>query len=397
MPLDRRYTLPVLKNNYQGDEVESQMIQDRKSMPKIEEVAPDSTAAKAAAEARLRKQAHDAKLVREAMAAQEVPLKGRLSWVRGGNVDAAAEAGKGDVVSASEHVDPILIPAADVTGLGFFADVVAAAAIDASEVVVKLSPFKLSIKVPGHKALSLYLPCAVLPCGARCSLSRKEGFTKLLQLRIVAAVDRNPWDEQPDAGSKQWLMANALRGSDEDAYNPYDSSYALASLTDASSDSAAASLERNSEVLPEDRFHVKMPSDVDPYTGIRMGGAADSGASGGRELEEVELPEDRFHKKDAASQYIIQQREQAVKDKWSKHEKEKAERVNDPNVEYVDMDDFKPGGKLGPPLSTSAAASALPGSSAELKKAAEVVKSLALTDAATGLDLSSTAWAELCD
>ena len=61
------------------------------------------------------------------------------------------------------------------------------------------------------------------------------------------------------------------------------------------------------------------------------------------------------------------------------------------------MDDFKPGGKLGPPLSTSAAASALPGSSAELEKAAEVVKSLALTDAAAGLDLSSTAWAELCD
>ena len=37
--------------------------------------------------------------------------------------------------------------------------------------------------------------------------------------------------------------------------------------------------------------------------------------------EEVELPEDRFHRKDASSSYLIQQREQAKKDKWTNFEK----------------------------------------------------------------------------
>lgn len=38
--------------------------------------------------------------------------------------------------------------------------------------------------------------------------------------------------------------------------------------------------------------------------------------------EEVEVfPEDRFHQKDASSTYLINQREQAKKDKWEKYEK----------------------------------------------------------------------------
>ena len=37
--------------------------------------------------------------------------------------------------------------------------------------------------------------------------------------------------------------------------------------------------------------------------------------------EQELLPEDRFHQKDATSSYLINQREQAKKDKWDKHEK----------------------------------------------------------------------------
>lgn len=43
---------------------------------------------------------------------------------------------------------------------------------------------------------------------------------------------------------------------------------------------------------------------------------------GGADEEEDEvLPEDRFHQKDASSAYLINQREQAKKDKWDKYEK----------------------------------------------------------------------------
>ena len=83
--------------------------------------------------------------------------------------------------------------------------------------------------------------------------------------------------------------------------------------------------------------------------------------------------------------------------------REKAERQNDPNVEYVDMDDFRPGGKYaedktkeGKQLAALAAGveatSALSAEQLTLRKAAEVVasnQSLPLEG------LTSTLWSEL--
>lgn len=82
--------------------------------------------------------------------------------------------------------------------------------------------------------------------------------------------------------------------------------------------------------------------------------------------------------------------------------REKAERQNDPNVEYVDMDDFRPGGKYADEkskdardLATLAAANNSAPLSAEqltLRRAAEVVasnQSLPLEG------LTSTLWSEL--
>ena len=61
--------------------------------------------------------------------------------------------------------------------------------------------------------------------------------------------------------------------------------------------------------------------------------------------------------------------------------REKKERMNDPNIEYVDMDDFRPGGKHGPKEDPSAEIMAATKSSTnreiapELRKASEVVAS----------------------
>jgi len=49
--------------------------------------------------------------------------------------------------------------------------------------------------------------------------------------------------------------------------------------------------------------------------------SSSSSSSTLQDVEEMELPEDRFHRKDAASSYLISQREQAKQDKWDKHEK----------------------------------------------------------------------------
>ena len=115
-----------------------------------------------------------------------------------------------------------------------------------------------------------------------------------------------------------------------------------------------------------------------------------------------ELPEDRFHKSDATSQYHIGQRESAVQDKWDKHAADKKEREEnpDPNVEYVDMDEYKPGGKRGPELSKAAAkvvqqAEEQQGDEQEdLQRAAELVAAMAPKNAAVE-GLSSNLWAEL--
>jgi hypothetical protein len=55
--------------------------------------------------------------------------------------------------------------------------------------------------------------------------------------------------------------------------------------------------------------------------------------------------------------------------------REKAERINDPNVEYVDVDDYKPGGKYGPPVKPVEQPQESVSEREELKKASELLAS----------------------
>jgi hypothetical protein len=118
---------------------------------------------------------------------------------------------------------------------------------------------------------------------------------------LSSEVDRSSWGDKYDVGSKPWLVGQALSAREgEDCVGVYGGESAI-----------SASDEGGREDYPEDRFHVKLPHGVDKYTGLpREGG-----------VEEEEFPEDSFHRKDASSSYLINQREQGVKDKWAKHEK----------------------------------------------------------------------------
>jgi hypothetical protein len=132
-----------------------------------------------------------------------------------------------------------------------------------------------------------------------------------VEICLHAAIDRSPWENVADAGSKPWLIAQALseRADRTDCLGVYDFEKSTPCLSSDSDDLHTDNTISNDEGFDEDRFHIKLPSNVDQYTGVKL------------DEEEEELPEDRFHKKDAASSYIISQREQAVKDKWAKHEK----------------------------------------------------------------------------
>ena len=189
------------------------------------------------------------------------------------------------------------------------------------------------IKLPSYKLLNLFLPYVVRPPSAKCTLAHPEGSVRAVTFKVSIDVDRTPVDicTLPDAGSKPWLLAHALHGE----HDPYGVGKDSSAPPEGSEDGSSRNIgtaEDLDDHLPEDRFHIKLPKGVDQYTGVRLGGDGD--AEGGKKKqvqnlndvlkskeEDELLPEDMFHKRDAASSVIIHQREQAIKDKWAKHEK----------------------------------------------------------------------------
>lgn len=119
---------------------------------------------------------------------------------------------------------------------------------------------------------------------------------------LSSEVDRSSWGDKYDVGSKPWLVGQALSASEgEDCVGVYGGESAVTATEEGGS----------RDDYPEDNFHIKLPHGVDKYTGQPREG----------DIEAEEFPEDSFHRKDASSSYLINQREQGVKDKWAKHEK----------------------------------------------------------------------------
>lgn len=360
-PLDRRYKLPKLK--YLG-EVEKQYIQDRKSMPVIEEIESSTSSYS---------QKKTTSKSSKVMVPVEIPIEDiqlpyKIVWVetvRSGSEDSSKEEEKNndlpiEMILDNTYIEPTYSPPEAVNAIALIASLESAPTLEVKDVGVQLSPFKFMVKVPGYKAVNVYLPCAVQPLSASCLLSRPPGSLRKVSLRLSVNLDTEPWEKAPDPGSTPWLMAQAL--SDDKPYH------------------VATNADR-AEVKQEKTLASEEVKDDDV------------------------LPEDRFHTKDPGSSWIIQQRDQAVKDKWAKHEKEKEERKNDPNVEYVEVEDYKPGGKYGPPIAQTSSVSSpsqLMASSVKdpiLSAASGVIASLAadkvLSVNTSSMSLSSTLWSEL--
>jgi hypothetical protein len=178
------------------------------------------------------------------------------------------------------------------------------------------------------------------------------------------ALDTADWSTRPDPGSKPWLVAEALGGGEARA---------------VSKKSAPEDENKDGNSLPEDKFHINLPDGVDKYTGRQLDYD---------DKESEVLAEDRFHRADASSQYIIDQRENDIRAKWEKHEKEKAEREADPNIEIVELDDYKVGGKYGPEKDPTSKAFDLSqhAQKEDLQRASEVV--------ATGANLRGFDWSQ---
>ena len=419
LQLDRRYKLPKSKYMYHNKDgkVDQQYIKDRKSSPQIEEVTSDSSTAKKAAQNRLKAKQEQAKAIAEATKLAEVKLPYRFVWVKGeGWDDEGVDGPEWGLPSLSaaitqqgnEYQEPLLqLPEvasedeSDECHLAFVAELNGAQGLRLADVVIKASPYRLTVKVARFKQVSVYVPFSVDAAHVRCRLTRRSGFTGLVDLKVVLPLDLRHWSSAADPGSKQWLMEAALkveedgRSAPHGATNPYsdnESGKGEASNEDSETDiNGKGDVEKSSA----DLYHLKAHTS--------SGGAEGKGEGLGilhQEEDDIELPEDKFHRADASSSYYISQREQAVKDKWDKAEKEREERKNnpDPNVEYIDMDDFKPGGKMAP---TEKAAEAqegdvVAGEPSVLDMAASVVNDNAAASL-EGLSLSNNLWTELLD
>lgn len=176
----------------------------------------------------------------------------------------------------------------------------------------------------------------MLPATATCSCYRPVGSIQRHQLRIALPIDRTSWDKSADAGTKQWLLARALQGGQEgnggsSSSGELQTSNPYASYGDDDDDNQGKVAEKLSnnkvnndddDTLPEDKFHIQLPNNVDKYTGQELPYTPTlNGLNEESNNNTEELPEDRFHKKDASSSYIINQREEALKSKWDKYEK----------------------------------------------------------------------------
>jgi hypothetical protein len=321
--LDKRYKLPKLR--YLGEKIATQLIQDRKNQPKIEEInVPSSRAKKSTSKAASKP---------PPVVVKDEDLAYEVSWLRNGTSETESEEisisslqrdSKGSIPL---YVEPLTVAEEGTTHILFTALVdMAISGASLNNIHVKVSAYKLIVSIKGYKTVSLPLPTAVLPPSSvsQSSAARTfsvirpmEGYTRLVQLRIGMAIDTAEWSAGPDPGSKPWLVAEALGGGEAREF---------------SKKAAAVDEKVDENSLPEDKFHINLPDGVDKYTGRQLDYD---------DKEEEVFAEDRFHKADASSQYIIEQREKDIRSKWEKHEKEKAERENDPNIEIVELDDYK--------------------------------------------------------
>jgi hypothetical protein len=369
--LDKRYKLPKLK--YLGETVAAQLIQDRKSVPKIQEVSSSSHSES------MKGKAAAAKAAQKVVA--EVPDKEMVytvQWLQAADGAVAQSAAalarrfsasnKRDTAESAtdqwqllpyeqqtiEYLDPIYEPEKSVAAILLTTEV-GSYDLQMSELKVHISPYKVTVKAPGYRKVTAHLACAVKPAESYYTLRRPyEGCVSAVSLQLVLVVDHADWAEEADAGSKTWLLMQALGadsadGGDGTGGNPYlPGGGNKSGRTGASIGDVAGSKE--GDHFAEDKFHLNLPEDVDQYTGVKLdgteeppdmpltergGGAAAKKAApaaaakaGAKPVvktavpeEETEFAEDRFHRKDASSSYLINQREQARKDKWDKHEK----------------------------------------------------------------------------
>jgi len=294
--LDRRYKLPKLQ--YMGEKIASQFIQDRKNIPKIEEVSSsnnnsysgntsnssngrngnkglnDKTKAKNVVEAVDKPLSFTSYWLTSLQSSSSLismsssPSSSEISKIEGTrNVYHLFHRSFGEIIDVNkysiepytyslfDYIDPIYTPPPPPTtttttttnntntiqtkAIMITVDIPSVDMGDLNNnISISISPYRLNLKIIGYKKYTIYLCCAINPIASYYNICRPfDGCLSQLQLQIVLLVDNRPFETVTDAGSKTWLLAQALSNSnsigDRDydggmsSDNPYESDYGM--------------------------------------------------------------------------------------------------------------------------------------------------------------------------
>ena len=188
--------------------------------------------------------------------------------------------------------------------------------LDPASTNVQISAFALYITSSSFGRTECILPFCIDCKNVECVFHEETS-----ELIVSAAVLNNSIDNSIDIGSRPWLLAKALSvGNDS-----------------KSTKKTQAKAQRDESIMKclqdDDPFHLKSPFPWKNATSIA------------NKKPKLDLPEDRFHSKDSMSQHLMQQQQDERQDKLKNSEQDRNERKRDGSMEYVNAEDFKPGGK----------------------------------------------------
>ena len=177
---------------------------------------------------------------------------------------------------------------------------------------VSISAWRLFIQAPGYQSSNYVLPFCVDVQSTICEFDQTN-----TSLKITVHVLQINMYEQPDIGSRAWKLAKGLTRQQTNR--------------------------NKSNVDKYRRHHHQSVIQVESNDSV-------SSANSSPCVEDEALPEDLFHANDTFSRCIL---EQQRKERQEKAEMSKMSKSEGNDAEYIDVNDFKPGGKYYEPPKVS--------------------------------------------
>lgn len=212
---------------------------------------------------------------------------------------------------------------------------------------VDISAWMCSIRVHGFDPAECVVPYCIEPKSARCVYNPKSST-----LTVTAVISTTKIDIDPDIGSPQWALSQGIRGS-----------------SNSSKDAPPEEALNNKYSRPNEKLAIRATDNDNDKTNAAL----------------ENLPEDFFHANDLLSKCILDQQRKERQDKIDASEERKNVMTKtDDDVEHINVEDFRPGGKYDDPTKSETFSDGV-GNTPLVR----VHPKLA------GLELSSSLWSEL--